>query len=136
MYRYESSNTLRIIATVLEVINSENYGWHCDETLRNLDDDSFDFVVTNVAETLIYYSIDTSNTGLVSYLIGSELLRITHEDEDQKAISLVFHGWDKNTGEVMQTHFYKVKHGRSLDHLSTIINNMADHNLHIVIKEV
>lgn len=135
MFRYETSETLRTYSKILEVIESDQFMWHCSEDLSNLNDDTFDELICNVAEVIGIHNLGTYNDGLISYLIGAELLRILH-DNDPKSMKLSINGCDKETGIVMQTHFYHVKPGRSCDRLNNIINAMADDDLNIHIMEV
>ena len=117
MFRQSSSKIIRNISAVIDVMN--DYSWYQDDTLNGMNDDTFDDFVIRVASVLDYHSLDISNKGLISYIIGVELNR-----------------YKQDAGEVLDEQICTIKESHCY-RLNKFINSMAKDgmDIHVDIDE-
>lgn len=128
MFRNTSSKIIRNISAVIDVMNDTDYIWYQDDTLNGMHDDIFDDFVIRVASVLDYHSLDISNKGLISYIIGAELNQ--YKQDDGPKLRLKITGTSTLTGEVLDEQICTVK-ASHCHRLNKVINLMAKDGMHI-----
>lgn len=133
MFRYTSSKALQTISAVIDVMHDTDYIWYQDDTLNGMPDDIYDIFVMRVASIFDYHSLDISNKGLISYIIGAELHQYK---QDHLKLRLKITGTDNLTGEVLDEQICTIK-ASHCHRLNKVINSMAKDgmNIHVDVDE-